>query len=276
MSVAQRVSAPITAIMLGFLTACVSKSNTPESLPMGVARERVGEVSVLVAGPDRGPAIIYVHGTPGSATQWESYLERPVAGTRSIAVDRPGFGQSGDDAVTSFGEQAAALEPLFDARDGRRPILVGHSLGGPIVARAAADFPDRVGGIVILAGSLDPALEKPRWYNHLAGGVRGMLKPSIRNSNDEIMAAPEETVALASVLDRVTCPVVILHGRKDGLVPVANVDFMHRAFTSAAAIDATMLDDAGHLLIWRREAETRGAIGRAMELGWGGGGGGKH
>ena len=102
-------------------------------------------------------AIILVHGTPGSASAWERYLEHPVANARMIAIDRLGFGRSAKGGVErSIGEHARCLEPLLGEPGEPPAILVGHSLGGPIVAWAAAEFPERVAGIVIIAGALDP------------------------------------------------------------------------------------------------------------------------
>src|SRR3546814_18455192 len=52
--------------------------------------------------------------------------------------------------------------------NGAPAIVVGHSLGGPIAAKLAMDYPDRVRGLLLLAPSVAPALEAPRWYQRLA------------------------------------------------------------------------------------------------------------
>ncbi len=213
-----------------------------------------------------GGLVIYVHGTPGSARAFGRYLVEGIGSTRGVALDRPGFGESGPEgggSVPEFGAQAAAVAALIP--DGERAVLVGHSLGGPIIARAAADYPERVGGLVILSGSLDPALEKPRWFNYAGGAVRGLLSREMRNSNDEIMAAPAETGALGLVLDRVVCPVAIVHGTEDSLVPIGNVQYMERAFVRAAEVSVRVLDGEGHFIPWKREAECRDAIGWVVE-----------
>ncbi len=222
-------------------------------------------LSMLRAGDADAPRIIYVHGSPSDATAFADELVEPLPGFESISIDRPGYGRAKHTgAVGSFEAQARAIEPLLVERDGRWPILVGHSLGGPIIARAAADYPDRVGGLVIVAGSLDPELEELKWFNHVAGAppVRWLLPGLLKVSNEEMFAAAEQTRKLAKVLDRVRCPVAVVHGRKDGLVPYANVGYMERTLINAASIRTFTLDDQGHFLVWNDEG--RGTIRAAV------------
>ncbi|MEM9373864.1 MAG: alpha/beta hydrolase [Planctomycetota bacterium] len=220
-------------------------------------------ISAIRGGVEDAPRVIYVHGTPGESGGFSRYITNPLEGFESIAIDRPGFGQTRPaGSVVSFEQQAAAIEPLLVEREGRWPILVGHSLGGPIVARAAADFPDRVGGLVILAGSLDPALEDPRWFNHAAewGLVRLIMGRILRTSNDEIMGAEEQTTMLAECLGRVRAPIRILHGTADELVPIGNVEYMRSAFEDVDRLHIRVIEGEGHFLPWRREDEVREAI----------------
>ncbi|MCA9309752.1 MAG: alpha/beta hydrolase [Phycisphaerales bacterium] len=220
------------------------------------------DVSYLVAGDPEAQRIVYVHGTPGSASAFLDYLLEPEPGFEHLTYDRPGFGETTPgDVVTSFASQARALEPLLVKRDGRGTILVGHSLGGPIIAQAAAMFPDRVAGLVILAGSLDPGLEKLRWYNHVADWmlVRWALPRSLRHSNDEVLDARRETELLAPLLPGITCPVTIVHGDRDGLVPVANVDYMQAELTGAR-VETVIIHGEDHFIPWTQEDVIREAI----------------
>jgi len=221
------------------------------------------EITGYSAGDPDAPRLIYVHGTPGRAADFARFIRDPIPGYESIAIDRPGFGETRPRlAVTSFEEQARAIEPLLVERDGKFPILVGHSLGGPIIARAAADFPDRVGGIVILAGSLSPELESPRWYNYAANLwiVSVFLGTDLRISNREIMAGAAQTRELDGVLGRVRCPVVIVHGTEDGLVPFENVDYMLSHFTSSPSVRSVVVEGEGHFLPWTQESLVRETI----------------
>ena len=224
-------------------------------------------VSYLRRGDSRGRRVIFVHGTPGSAQGWADYLLNVPAGTEYIAVDRPGFGQSGPpDAVSSVADQAKAIAPLLVARGGNLPILVGHSLGGPIVAQVAADSPGKVAAVVILAGSLDPGLEQIHWAQPMGEwpGVRSMLPRAIRNANRELMALKPHLEALAPRLAELRCPVVIVHGTEDRLVPYANVPFMTRMMTGTRP-QVIELPGRDHFLPWNEAEEVRRAIAMATE-----------
>lgn len=228
-------------------------------------------VSYLRAGDPTGRRIILVHGTPGAADGWLDYLTNVPPGFEHIAVDRPGFGESGPDgAIVSLPEQAAALAPLLVERGGRWPVLVGHSLGAPIVAQLAADQPGKVGALVMLAGSLDPGQERIHWAQPLGEwpGIRSMLPRALRNANRELMALKPELEALEPRLAAIRCPVEIVHGRKDGLVPYANVPFMQARFTSAP-LKVVTLPEADHFIVWNQVAIVRAAIVRAAEAGAG-------
>lgn len=220
------------------------------------------ELSVLRAGHPGGPRLILVHGTPGSAASWADYLVAPPPGMEVLALDRPGFGASGPEgAVTGLAGQAAAVAALLP-EDDRPVVLLGHSLGGPVVARVAAEHPDRVTGLVLLAASLDPALEKIHPLQRLGASalVRPMLPRTIRNANAELMALEPELQALAPMLRGIRARVVIVHGTRDDLVPVENVAFMQARLSGARCVDTVLLDGRNHFLPWNSAPAVRAAV----------------
>jgi pimeloyl-ACP methyl ester carboxylesterase len=116
------------------------------------------------------PRIVFIHGSPGDWKAWAGYLADP--GLRQygplLAPDRPGFGASGrGEVVPSLQQQAALLAPLLEGR-GAPAIVVGHSLGGAHALRLAVDYPERVRDVLLIAASVAPEREAPRWYNELA------------------------------------------------------------------------------------------------------------
>lgn len=220
-------------------------------------------ISYLRAGDALGRRVIFVHGTPGEAEGWADFLLNVPPGCEYVAVDRPGFGATiPHSAQPSLERQALAIAPLLETRSGKLPILVGHSLGGPIVARVAIDQPGRVGGIIILAGSLDPALERVHpmqpvgeWW-----GIRHIIPRALRNANRELIPLKRELEAMASRLAEIRVAVTIIHGTDDPLVPVANVGFMRARLTQAAPLHVQILKGQNHFLPWERRDVIETAI----------------
>lgn len=224
-------------------------------------------VSWLQAGPPAAPRVILIHGTPGEASGWADYLLARQSAFELVALDRPGFGASGPrEGVTSLRAQAAAVAALMP-QDGRKAILIGHSLGGPIAARVAADHPARVHGLVLLAAALDPAQESIHPLQHLGAWppVRALLPRAIRNANAELMALAGELRELGADLPRVVAPTVIVHGTRDPLVPYANVIYLHRKLTRARRLHTVTLDGRDHFLPWNSGSEVWDAIAAAAE-----------
>lgn len=224
-------------------------------------------LSWLQAGRETAPRVILVHGTPGEASGWADYLLAGQTDLELLAIDRPGFGASGPrDAVVSLRAQAAAVAALLPS-DGRKTVLVGHSMGGPIVARAAAEHPARVHGLVLLAASVDPALESIHPLQRLGAWppARALLPRAIRNANAELMALANELRELGADLARVRAPTVIVHGTRDALVPYANVAYLHRMLASARRVSTVTLEGRDHFLPWNCEREVWGAIVAAAE-----------
>jgi len=241
-----------------FLAGCSSEISDEELAQQNVVRGYTQtssghNVSYIQKGKHTGRRIIFVHGTPGSADGWLDTMAAAPADYDLIAIDRPGFGKTEPrGAVTSLMIQAASIEPLLKTTNGQKPILVGHSLGGPIVAAAAVLYQDRIEGLVIAAGALDPELEKthPMQYVGAVPPIRWLLPRSIRNANSELMALKGELEELEQQLNSLSLPIEIVHGTQDDLVPYENVAFMEGHFENAQRLQIDKLDGVNHFLPW--------------------------
>lgn len=232
-----------------------------------VGRPVDASISYVRAGSPIGTRLVLVHGTPGSASGWADYLVNPPQGMEVVALDRPGFGHSGPDgAVTGLEAQAAAVVALFPA-DGRPVVLLGHSLGGPVVARVAASHPTRVTAVVLMAASIDPGQESIHPMQRVGdwAPIRGLLPRAIRNANAELMALKPELEALVAWLPLIKAKVVIVHGTKDDLVPVGNVPFMQSHLTGSRCVKTVLLEGRNHFLPWNSADAVRDAVRLAME-----------
>lgn len=210
--------------------------------------------------------VLFVHGSPGTWHGWVQYFKSVSLREkfRLIAIDRPGFGHS-DYGYTQpdLAEQAHQVAQVFNrAPTDQKFILVGHSFGGPLIAKIAMLYPERVAGLVIAAGSADPDEEFTRWIQIPANWpvVRSIIPPAAKVTNQEIMALWQDLTLMENDWPDITAPVVIIHGTADSLVPVANGDFMNQKLTNAAWVDYQRLEGANHFIVWEHQEKVEAAI----------------
>ncbi|MCP5104066.1 MAG: alpha/beta hydrolase, partial [bacterium] len=103
-----------------------------------------------VSGKDSGvPVLVFVHGWCCDRTYWEKQVPYFSKHYKVVTFDLAGHGESAMGrkkyTLQAFGQDVAAVVKALDLK---KVILVGHSMGGPIVAMAAPMLPNRVIGIV--------------------------------------------------------------------------------------------------------------------------------
>jgi pimeloyl-ACP methyl ester carboxylesterase len=101
-----------------------------------------------------GPPIVILHGLGGQMGNFTySLLDRLTGEFRVILMDRPGSGYSrrAPGATGRITEQAAIVAEFIRTLGLRRPLLVGHSLGGAISLGVALDHPEAVKGLALIA-----------------------------------------------------------------------------------------------------------------------------
>ena len=98
----------------------------------------------------QGPPLVLVHGVGGDADQWAFCFEQLAASHRIIALDLLGFGRSDkppiDYRIAGFVE---VLDRFLANLGVARAHLLGHSLGGWVVAAFALRFPEKVDKLVL-------------------------------------------------------------------------------------------------------------------------------
>lgn len=110
------------------------------------------------------PVVVFEPGLGGTRLDWDLVLSGVAVHTRAVAYDRAGLGRSDPDpARRDVARLAEDLGYLLDGLGGSRFVLVGHSLGGPIIRACAALCPARIAGLVLV----DPADESLDMYYSL-------------------------------------------------------------------------------------------------------------
>ncbi|SNY61392.1 alpha/beta fold hydrolase [Paractinoplanes atraurantiacus] len=147
-------------------------------------------VAYLRDGPPDGWPVILSHGFPYDVHAYDRVV--PALTAHGALVIRPylrGFGPTRfrSAGTVRSGQQAALgsdLVALADALRLDRPIVAGYDWGGLASCVAAALWPQRVSGLVSLAGydiidierqrhAFDPSVEHAVWYQHLFQTERG-------------------------------------------------------------------------------------------------------
>jgi len=233
--------------------------------PDGVRTIHYARIHTPAANADTLPTVLFIHGSPGA---WDAFIgffaDSSLYGrAQLISVDRPGFGKSDlGEPERSLEAQAADLAPLLRlGHANRKPILVGHSLGGPVAARLAMDYPDEVGGLVLVAPSIDPDLEKFEWYRHV-GNVfpfRQWLPAELDVSNQEILPLKGELQRMMPLWRSIRVPVTVIQGDADPLVSPDNAPFAKRMLVSAPVL-IQMVPKMNHFIPWSRPDLIRDAI----------------
>lgn len=201
--------------------------------------------------------VLFVHGSPGGWGDYISYLKNPrlQKKARLISVDRPGYGASErGKPLSSLKMQARLLRPILTKSKQSPILLVGHSLGGAVIARLAMDYPDLVQALLFVAASLSPKLEKPAWYNIVGSWylIDWLLTKELRTSNREILALRTELEAMLPFWRNIKVPSSVIHGQSDSLVPPENANFLKRALPHRA-LRRIEPKKEGHFILWQNE-----------------------
>lgn len=98
-----------------------------------------------------GPPMLLIHGFACGHTHLAPQLARYARERRVVSLDLRGHGQSdAPDSEYSFGEFADDVAWLCRELGVYQPVVIGHSLGGCVALKLAAEYPDLPSAIVML------------------------------------------------------------------------------------------------------------------------------
>lgn len=119
--------------------------------PAFSATYEVGALAVEQQG-DKGAPLIFIPGLASGSWTWKSDAARLSKDHVVYLVTLPGF--DGRKAVpgTTLDTLAQDLRKLIDDKHLKRPVLIGHSMGGTLAMSFAADHSDRIAGVVAVDG----------------------------------------------------------------------------------------------------------------------------
>jgi pimeloyl-ACP methyl ester carboxylesterase len=130
-------------------------------------------LSYAVQGDPAGPAVILLHGYGDSWFSFSPILPLLPATYRVYALDQRGHGGS-DQPASGYhmADMAADVVAFMDARRIPSAVVVGHSLGTFVAQYVARAAPDRVRGLVLIAGA--PSVRSMTGVDEFAAVVRSL------------------------------------------------------------------------------------------------------
>ncbi|HKS09437.1 MAG TPA: alpha/beta hydrolase [Pyrinomonadaceae bacterium] len=102
-------------------------------------------------------AIVLVHGWTCNLTNWRDQIPELSKRARVIALDLPGHGLSDKPEIKyDMDLFAAAIDAVMKDAGVERAVLVGHSMGTPVVRQFYRKYPQKTLALVIVDGGLRP------------------------------------------------------------------------------------------------------------------------
>lgn len=228
----------------------------------GADRPRV-EMVYRDLGPREVPAIVLIHGSPGSLQDFQALANALAGEWRVIVPDLPGFGRS-QRFVSDYSARAHAryLIALLDSLGVENVHLVAFSMGGAVALEFVDLARERVKSVAMVAalGVVEHELFGDPQLNHLVHGAQLAALEILRFAVPHFGALDRVALdvpyarnffdtdqsRLRSILERVEPPVLILHGERDFLVPISAAREHHRIVPQSELIER----NGNHFLLW--------------------------
>ncbi|MGB5218839.1 MAG: alpha/beta hydrolase [Smithella sp.] len=238
------------------------------------------------------PTLVFVHGWCGDSRYWRAQVPYFSGKYRVITIDLAGHGHSGMArkiySMASFGED---VRTVTEAVGSHKVILIGHSMGGSVIAEAARLMPNRVLGLIGIdtLENIEYPLTQEELQkmivpleNDFAAGSRNFIGEMLYPGTDtqlrewimaDVSSAPP-AVALsamremmsqyitgeaATIFEQIPIPVVTVNG---DLWPI-NYEANRRHMFS---YDAVVLKKADHFLMMNRPEAFNPALEKAIKM----------
>ena len=133
--------------LIFLLTLAFNPAQSQPASPVVAASDGV-PIHYSVAGKGE-PALVFVHCGGCNRNFWENQVAEFSKTHRVVTIDLPGHGESGSGrkswSIESYSDDVKTVVTKLDLK---RVVLVGSSMGGPIIVETAKRMPERVVGIV--------------------------------------------------------------------------------------------------------------------------------
>jgi len=220
--------------------------------------------------------VVLVHGWTCDSTTWAKQVPVLARKYQVITLDLPGHGKSGaPKRALSMDLFAKAIEAVRRDAKVDKMILVGHSMGTPVIRQYARLFPNHVTALVLVDGTVitektaagfggvadrfkGPDAAKAR-VEFIHGMFTPMTSPELRTKIEKMMTAPPDATAAGAMTamadpaiwkeDATTIPVLGIYADKSRL---GNRELLSKIFPS---IEYTEIAGTDHFLMLEKPEE---------------------
>lgn len=220
----------------------------------------------ITIGNDSLPTLLFIHGSPASSSIYADYYKDTAFSHhfKIIAVDRPGYGNSGLGHPEPIQTQAAMIRPVLDSMEKvTRPVLLmAGSYGTSVACRLVMDNPNLVDGLVLVAPSLAPGEETIYSVSWIAQNpaVYWFLPRMIQSANTEKLAHKKELTKMLPLWKNIHVPVFYLQGDKDELIDTTNASFAKRQLVNAPFLHIEFIKGQPHFIAYTAERQIKQRI----------------
>lgn len=229
-------------------------------------------------------ALVFIHGWTCNLNFWSRQAPAFATRTRVIAIDLPGHGQSDKPEVAyTMDLFARAVDAVLLDAGVDRAVLVGHSMGTPVIREFYRKYPQKTLGLVIVDGPLRAFGDKKMMEQFLAplrgpgyrdwadkfidsmfgpsasAELRAEIKSPMLSTPQHVAVSAMDGMAEESIWkeDKINVPTLAIMA-KSGFLP-ADAEQFYRSI--APNIDYQVWEGVGHFLMMEKPREFNEALG---------------
>lgn len=202
-------------------------------------------VPALATGPR--PTVVLLHGWCGNASNLLPAAKAlHQAGFAVLLMEARNHGRSDHDDHSSLPRFAEDLDSAINwlralpQVDATRIVALGHSVGAAAVLLSASRRDD-LAAVVSIAAFAHPEQLMRRWF-----AARRIpywpLAWSINRALERVIGARFDDIAPVNTVVKATCPVLLVHGRQDTVVPLADA---HRIWRQGSQPNVALIECDG-------------------------------
>ena len=230
---------------------------------------QIGPATIHYKVVGTGSPLILVHGLSGSTRWWVKNLPPLIEKFRVYMVDLIGFGHSWSHAGFMVDEAALYLKQWLDKLKIEQTSIIGHSMGGSIVADLAADFPEKIDRLVLVNAVGVPFDHNiPKQAVGMAQALRYVpfdlmrvvLGDTFRVGLINTLELGHELLTrdITAKLANISAPALVIWGQYDTIVPLRLGEKLNAHLPNSQLI---VIEGAAHVPMWERpEAFNRAVL----------------